>query len=168
METEKVQIDLAPPRKPSRLGPLLLVAGAVALFSILNRPTDGLEGWSTDFEAARQEAALTNRPLLVAFSMYQCGPCAAMDTTVLPSESVQAALKDFVPVYLDVDKNMDIARTFGVFSTPTYTVVDGQGQVMARSSGYQSAEEFVASLGRALSDSIRATENAPPVVQATP
>lgn len=168
MNPLEAQPDSNHTQKKSRLGPLFLVAGALALFGVLNRPTDGLDGWSTDFEAARNEATATNRPLLVAFSMYQCGPCAAMDRNVLPAQPVQEALKDFVPVYLDVDKNLEVARQFGVYSTPTYTVLDGHGQVMARTMGYHSVEEFVDFLGKALSVSSRATVNAPPSEQAAP
>ncbi len=151
MESTTQQLEVRPKQGRSRLGTLIFIGAVLAVFSALNRPAPALEGWGTDFDAAVAESAATDRPVLVAFSMERCGPCAAMATSVLPSEEVRATLGSFVPVYIDVDVQREVANRYSVRATPSFAVMDKEGRVLAQCSGYQPVEEFVAFLDRAAS-----------------
>lgn len=128
---------------------LLLVAAVVALYFFSTRPPPLLEGWLSDYDAARAEAETSGRNMLVAFNMAGCGACTSMDRTVLTHSDVKSALKGFVPVRIDVTRERRLTDRFDVIGTPTYAVVDPTGAVLSSCVGYQPVERFVEFLGRA-------------------
>lgn len=146
MANDFLQTDTPRRQRGPRLTWLLLLAGAFTLYLLSGRQTAALEGWGADFEAALQEAARTNRPVLAAFYMAGCPYCAAMDRTVLSARAVQPALSDFIPVRISLDDRPDLADRYGVSGVPAFAILDSDGKVMAQTSGYQPVEAFLAFL----------------------
>lgn len=135
--------------KRTRWGPVLLVIGALVLYVLLTRPAPPLEGWGTNFNAALQQAGVSDRRVLVAFSMPGCAPCAVMNRNVLPASKVKKALVDFELVHLDATVHTELAVQYEVYGTPTYAVIDANGQLLSKREGTLTVDEFVAFLSRA-------------------
>ncbi len=134
----------------SRWSPtLLLLALAALYFFVATRSTPVLEGWGSDFDAAIVQAAVEKRNVVIAFNMQGCPACVAMDRTVLSNAAVRSALERFIPVRVDIDEQQQLAYQFGVQGAPTYAVVDGDGKLLTRCTGYQPVQTFVRFLERA-------------------
>lgn len=125
---------------------ILFAAAFIVLVLFVVRPWSAPAGWDGDFEAAMIRAQETNRPVVVAFHGRSCPPCHVMDRTVLGKPAVTAALKGFVPVRIDPNANLDVARAYEIYATPTYVVLQPDGKLVHGIVGPQSVEEFVAFL----------------------
>jgi len=134
------------PRSNRRWGPTLLVAATLALYFFLSRPAAAPAGWGDDFEAALTDAGATSRHVIIAFYSEGCPPCAAMDRSVLGTPEVREALRGYVAIRLDVNREREAARRFQIAATPTFMVLNEAGRPIAQREGYQSKEEFVAFL----------------------
>jgi thioredoxin-related protein len=62
---------------------------------------------------------------------------------------VAQAIASVVPVRLDLGQSPELSERYQVYATPTYLVLDANGRLLARDSGYRSVDEFVAFLSRA-------------------
>ena len=103
--------------------------------------------WRTNFDAAKLEAAETNRLLLVHFWATTCAPCRVLDQTVFNQPHVAAALeRDYVPIKVDVDGAPALQRAFRITQWPTDVVINPQGEVVAKLSCPQSAEAYLGQL----------------------
>ncbi len=102
------------------------------------------EGWGSDPQVAFAEAKSTGKNVVMGFYLPGCPPCAAMEHDVLPSKPVRKAVETSVPVLVNALAHPDWAERYQVESTPTYLVTDASGAVLARHTGYQSVDEFVA------------------------
>lgn len=135
-----------------RVHPLWPLVAALAVIITVHlwvaRPLPPLEGWGTDYEAALAEAAATDRKVVVAFHSDTCPPCTLMERTVLNTSAVREALADYVPVRLDIARDIKVAQRFGVWATPTYAVLDAQGGLVAGFEGALTVEDFVRFLKR--------------------
>ncbi len=131
--------------RPHRWGPTLLIAATFALYLFLSRPTAAPAGWTGDYEAAGKEAAASQKHIVIAFHAAGCPPCAAMDRTVLAAPEVREALHGFVPLRVDANSHVELARRYAVLGTPAY-VVTKDGKELNRREGYLSIAEFVAFL----------------------
>jgi len=135
--------------KRTRWGPILLVTGTIAAYLFLTRPAPPLEGWGTDLDVAMRQAGESGRRVLVAFYMPGCAPCAIMDRNVLPASKVKKALLDFELVHLDATTHTEVAQHYEVYGTPTYAVIDANGNLLSKREGTLTVDEFVAFLSRA-------------------
>ncbi len=121
---------------------------ALAAIGVLAFWQHGLEAkdavpWRTDLEAAMQEAAATNKLVLIDFWSPGCMYCRQMDAEVLPQQAVQKEMENFVPVKLDAFANPRTSERFEVNGLPAYIVVTPDGRRIARAEGYYPAETFV-------------------------
>jgi thiol-disulfide isomerase/thioredoxin len=87
----------------------------------------GIVPWRYDLEGAKVEASREKKPLLVYFTADWCGPCQHMKATTWSDARVAEALKDYVPVQIDVDDQPNVARTFGVRGIPRVQVMTADG-----------------------------------------
>lgn len=115
------------------------------------------EGWLTDFEQAKKEAAEKNRPILVDFSGSDwCGWCIKLESEVFSKKEFNDFAKDSL-VLLQVDfprrkeqtdeqkhANETLARRYAVQGLPTVLLLDAEGKELART-GYRpgGAENYV-------------------------
>jgi len=107
------------------------------------------DGWLTDMEAAKAQAAKENKDLLLDFTGSDwCVWCAKLNDEVFSKEAFRAATKDkFVPVELDFPRktpqdpqlkaqNKALAQQMKIQSYPTIMLCDAAGKPYAKT-GYQ-------------------------------
>lgn len=116
------------------------------------------EGWLTDLDAAKKQAAAENKDILVDFTGSDwCGWCIKLDKEVFNTPAFKAQ-KDFVLVYLDFPrkkeipaeqkvKNEALSKVWGVQGFPTIILANAQGEPYAQT-GYKSGgpEAYLAHL----------------------
>ncbi len=120
--------------------------------------------WMTDFELAKSQAKISNKPILLSFSGSDwCSWCMKLDNEVFSKPEFQKWSKENV-ITVSVDfprrhpqsmeqkqQNEALAVQYGVDSFPTVILVDADGNVLGKT-GYRSggAEAYTAYLGNLL------------------
>lgn len=82
-------------------------------------------------------AASRGEPTLLDFHTNWCGPCKKMRPGL-----AQLAAAGFPIRSIDADKEVDLAARYKVTAYPTFIVVDDGGEVLARTEGYQPADDL--------------------------
>jgi len=132
----------------------------VALCS-LSAAFAGGEGWTSDFEAAKKQAAEQKKDLLIDFTGSDwCGWCIKMNDEVFKKDAFKAGVKDkFVPVEIDFPQdekkisdatrkqNETLQEKYAIQGFPTVLLADADGKPFA-ATGYEEggAEAYVANL----------------------
>lgn len=110
----------------------------------------GGEGWTSNFEAAKKQAAEQKKDLLIDFTGSDwCGWCIKLNEEVFKHDAFKTGVKDsFVLVELDFPKdksklteetqkqNKELSGKYGVKGYPTILLADAQGKPYA-ATGYQ-------------------------------
>ena len=100
--------------------------------------------WQHDFAEARRQAQQSGRPMLLHFYADWCFPCKRMEKDVLSRPAVVQVLSSrLILVKVNVDKNPDLAKRFGVSQYPADVIVDPNGDRILTSTGYQEADKYV-------------------------
>ena len=113
------------------------------------------KGWGEDLAAAKAQAAKEGKKILMAFSGSDwCGWCVRMDRDVYSKpEFIEKAKKDYVLVMIDnpqdtsilsplaAAQNGRLTREFGIRGFPSTLVLDAEGKVLKRLSGYKGSPE---------------------------
>ena len=126
---------------------LLCVALAFGVIARRSTAADAL--WQTDFKAAQAKAKQEKKYLLVDFTGSDwCGYCIKLHNDVFDKAPFQAeAPKQFVLVELDFPhqkeqsdelkkQNKDLSEKYKVDGFPTVLMMDAEGEVIARRTGY--------------------------------
>jgi len=140
-------------KKLIAVGALLTCFGASAMA--------GGEGWTSDFEAAKKQAAEGKKDLLIDFTGSDwCVWCTRLNEEVFSKDAFKDGVKEkFVLVELDFPrdqskitpetkaKNEELAKKFGISGFPTIVLADAQGRPYAVT-GYKKGgpEKYVESL----------------------
>lgn len=104
------------------------------------------------FDEALAASKQENKPVFIDFFTTWCGPCRKMSTQVFPQKEVGDYMNaTFIPLKLDAENEApDLALKYGIQAYPTYIIVDGDGNEMARFTGAMEAGEFVDKLQASL------------------
>jgi len=119
------------------------VLAAIALVFVGHlEAAEGVQ-WRSDYSKAVQEAAASNRPLLLDFGTKACVYCRKLDATTFRDPTVIRLLNErFVPVKIDGDRDPKLVQAMRIESYPTLVVAGPDGSVLAMHPGYLDANEM--------------------------
>lgn len=104
---------------------------------------------------AQEVAASTDKLIFVDVYEIGCKYCRAMDREVFPDSTVRQVLDaDYIPVRIDGNSmepiqfngqeipSKEFAQSKGAFVFPTSLILDSQGNVIKKKTGYMGVDEF--------------------------
>jgi thiol:disulfide interchange protein len=100
--------------------------------------------WGEDFPAAAAQARAANRPVVLYFTASWCEPCQWMRRYVWTDRGVADAMKAFVPVRIDIDRDPATSIRFHVGPIPSFFLLTPDGQVVRSHEGAMDPQEFTA------------------------
>ena len=121
----------------------------LAIAVLIGTTTMAADGWLTDFEAAKKEAAEKGVPILADFAGSDwCGWCIKLDREVfLKKEFTDYAKDNLVLLLVDFPsskeqseevkkQNQELSKEYSVKGFPTVLLLDAEGKKLAQT-GYQ-------------------------------
>jgi len=98
--------------------------------------------WRYEPETAIPEAAKARLPALLVFTAPWCGYCRQMETTTWVDPRIEEAVKRYIAIKVDFDRNRELANAFQIRGIPAFVVLNRYGETVSVSSGYQDATQF--------------------------
>mgnify|MGYP001304021060 CR=1 FL=1 len=115
-----------------------------AVYAYVGRPRPSAVAWEANPAAAMTLARESGRPVLLKFEAAWCGVCERMDREVFSDARVGEALKGWVTVRVDADREQDLVDQHDVEGLPTFVALAPDGRVIGRQVGGMSVDEFIA------------------------
>jgi protein disulfide-isomerase len=106
--------------------------------------------WAENYTMAQQQAAETDKPIILFFTGRWCSPCQIMKRQVWADDQVMAMVNaDYIPVTIDVDNSnaTEALNRYGYGATPRTIITDPQGNVLQQRQGGMSKADFLKMLG---------------------
>lgn len=116
----------------------LFVDPALAAESAVARPVT-----HPTLKAASEAASADQSLVLLVFSATWCGPCKMLKSQTLESQDFLDRAGEVQVVDLDVDRETDAARTFGVSAIPALFLLTGDGKIVAHQVGFMSVLDLI-------------------------
>ena len=114
---------------------------------------------ATDWNALLAQAKKENKMVFVDSYFVGCHPCKQMDDEVFPLPAVAKQMKEnFVSVKIDFmteDLGKELQIKYAVTGFPTFLLLNSDGQLVARFSGYTEADKFQKLLKNAIEQSAK-------------
>jgi len=117
----------------ARLAAASLIVAELSVSNGLAAPFD--VRWETRLGPAAALSRETGKPILLEFWAAWCEACKGMDEDVYSDPVVAQAMTKTLPVRVDIDREPAIARRYGVSATPTFLLVDAEGDELFRFTG---------------------------------
>lgn len=132
-----------------------VLAGCLFISSLAFMPTsianDNVlaDTWCSSFEQAELQSKDRGVPIVIHFHAHWCGPCRTMDSEVLETAEVRAALHGgIVGVKVNADDRQDLIVRFGVTALPTDVIVSPDGLILSKNVGSPGRTAYVARLAQ--------------------
>lgn len=131
--------------KKSRL-PLVLAlifVGVVTIVFLTHR--ENSINWIEDYQAGVKLAKQQNKPILLAFYKSQTSFCTLMTENTYSNPEVIKYIEDnFIPVFIDVDKQPKLAKQYNIGYYPThYVKYPDSNKLVGPQMGYDMPAQFI-------------------------
>ena len=94
---------------------------------------------SPDYEESLKIAKESNKKVFLLFYGEFCGPCNSIKEELMKPEVLQV-LDEYVVCYVDLVKEKDLRKKYGVKSVPTFFIIDQNEKIIKKESGYKDAK----------------------------
>ena len=121
-----------------------LLSFAVVLCAVSGARSEVPLHWYSTVEEASSHAIPDNRPMIIDFWAAWCHPCDAMEKEVYSTAEFRQAAQKFLPVKIDYDRKLALARKYDVDGLPTIVFADSYGKELFRYQGYVGAAPLLA------------------------
>jgi thioredoxin-related protein len=139
----------------SRKSLLLILAVFVTFVTIVivNQDKDSID-WIKDYQTGLELAKKQNKPMLIAFHKQFTQYCTLMNQETYPDKRVIKYIRDnFIPIYIDVDKQPKTAQLFNVGYYPThYIKYHDSEKLIGPHIGHDTPKVFIEKLERLLNE----------------
>lgn len=130
------------------LGILTLALGLMSFAFWKEKPTadTGIQFKNISFEEALKEAKASNKLIFMDAYAVWCGPCKYMTANVFTDEELgQFYNSKFINLKIDMEKGEGpaLAAKYQVRAYPTLFFIDGNGNVVKKVLGAQSAQKMM-------------------------
>lgn len=116
----------------------------------LARPAENQLKWQANLQAAHKVASTQNKPMLLVFGADWCHFCKKLERETLNSNEIAKYVNEaFVPVHLDVDKDVKVSQILKVSSLPCTIVLSPNADLLGRIEGFHTAAPFYKQLAAA-------------------
>lgn len=105
------------------------------LFSSISQSIEA--NWITSMKEAQEIALVSNKLIIIDFWAKWCVPCKKMDLESWNHPEVETVLQNYIKLKIDIDFNRELALKYAIKSIPQMIVIDGNGTVIYRFSGYK-------------------------------
>ncbi len=96
------------------------------------------------FDDALTQAKESEKVVFIDFFTTWCGPCKKLDQVTWKDAEVVAWLDEHtVPLKLDAEIEVELAKRYGVDRYPTMVFIEPGGELRARLTGYKPPQEFL-------------------------
>ena len=107
--------------------------------------------WQKSLKSALKMALQQNKPMMIVFGANWCSFCRKLNRETLADKRVAGLIeREFIPVYLDFDKEAKIAKVLEVERLPCTVFLTPQADLLLRTEGYANAKDFQAAMTNAL------------------
>ena len=114
----------------------------------------------SDFSSGVQSASEQSRPMLVFFTLPQCGNAQMMMETTFADKEVCKLSQRFVCVRIDSSQNVSLCEERNVNGFPTILLLSPQGTEIQRMTGRQNADQLSVQMQVALQSTASAASRA--------
>jgi len=123
-----------------------LFAAACVILAAPAAPAAGEDGipWTKDLDAALKQAAQQDKLIFMDIYADWCGPCKMMNKHTFSDAAVRERLAGFVPLKVDADTDVKVAARYGTGALPTLAVLNPEGKLLMRTTGFRGPEQFAA------------------------
>lgn len=129
---------------------LLIVIAGLVWTGFACRPAPEVPGipWAGSYPLALEAALGEDKPMFVYFSADWCSICSRLERETLADAAVREAMAPYIALRIDVDKQAKMAEKYLVDAIPAIVILNGKGEVIRRTAGFQEAAALVAFLRR--------------------
>ena len=122
---------------------IVLLGMAIVMIWQSVSPAQSAVAWQSDLNAAIEQAAQADKPVLISFSSPACVYCRQMESEVFPQKEVLAEVDKFIPVKINTFEDARTGARFGVEGLPAYVVLAPNGKVLGMIDGFRPAPAFI-------------------------
>lgn len=124
----------------------LTLTMAVSAVGQEDQTVQGLNS-TRDIGLAFNESQSQNKTLLIIFDQESCVYCDMLEENTLSDVNVQKELNEnYVVLFVDINKDYDVAEKYQVFGTPIVHVISPEGKDLGKIEGYVESDEFLSEL----------------------
>ena len=120
------------------------------------KPAETIQ-WLNDLTVGFQKAEQESKPLMIEFTADWCPNCRMMEDSVFSHPEVIRKAGQFVPIQIDVDKQLGIAnqyqanaRKYGGIGIPNVLFLNREGEKLMHVIGYLNDRKFLAKMDSVL------------------